>query len=226
VKECNKCDTVPQALFPSAFSRAAASVTTALQKRHMLHFHPPPLHSVTLHVTLPEPCKPFQTLASRRNVTLSREKKTIPLYDRFSVLTAARRVSDSLPPCCLASRALGCVPERAALKPRCTAFAGKSPVTAPAETQRSGFGGKRKKRGASELSRFRAEANDTEPLLTRASIAFVCTSALGRRTDKCLRGPCPHPLWGAAPNPATTKSRRKKEDIHEQGYRFQHPHFQ
>ena len=83
MKECNKCDTVPQALFPSAFSRAAASVTTALRKRHMLHFRPLPLHSVTLRVTLPEPRNSFQTLASRRNVTLSREKNRYPPFQSF-----------------------------------------------------------------------------------------------------------------------------------------------
>lgn|GEM_PF-3570017 len=78
MKECNKCDTAPQFLFPSAFSCAAASVTTALRKRHMLHFRPLPLHSVTLRVTLPEPRNSFQTLASRRNVTLSRKKNRYP----------------------------------------------------------------------------------------------------------------------------------------------------
>ena len=83
MKECNKCDTAPQLLFPSAFSRAAASVTTALRKRHMLHFRPLPLHSVTLRVTLPEPRNSFQTLASRRNVTLSREKNRYPPFQSF-----------------------------------------------------------------------------------------------------------------------------------------------
>ena len=208
MKECNKCDTVPQALFPSAFSPAAASVTTTLQKRHMLHFHPLPLHSVTLHVTLSELRKPFQTLASRRNVTLSRDKKTIPLCNRFSVLTVARRVSDSLPPCCLASRALGCVPGLGAFEPRFAALAGKRHVLRWRWANTRGTGG-------------------TEFLsLERASIAFVCTSAPGRRTDKCLRGPCPHPLWGAAPNPVATENQNEMEDTHEQRYRFQHPHFQ
>ena len=83
MKECNKCDTAPQFLFPSAFSRAAASVTTALRKRHMLHFRPLPLHSVTLRVTLPEPRNSFQTLASHRNVTLSREKNRYPPFQSF-----------------------------------------------------------------------------------------------------------------------------------------------
>ena len=51
-----------------------------------------------------------------------------------SALTTARRVSDSLPPCCLAKKIL---------------------APTPAEAQRSGFGGKRRKRGTSELTRPR-----------------------------------------------------------------------
>lgn len=154
MKECNKCDTAPQFLFPSAFSRAAASVTAALRKRHMLHFRPLPLHSVTLRVTLPEPRDPFQTLASRRNVTLSREKNRYPRSYRSSALNTARRLSDSLPPRCPASCSLGYAPVLGAFEPRSAALAANS-ASHPGKTQRSGFGGKRKKRGASELSRPR-----------------------------------------------------------------------
>ena len=194
MKECNKCDTAPQSLFPSAFSCAAASVTTALRKRHMLHFHSLPLHSVTLRVTLSEPRDPFQTLVSRRNVTLSREKNRYPRSNRSSALNTARRLSDSLPPRCPTGCSLGCVPGLRAFEPRFAALAGKRrfPRRHWADTRGAG--------GTGFLS------------LERASIAFVCTSAPGRRTDKCLRGPCPHPLWGAAPNPAAAEKQNEMED--------------
>lgn len=65
--------------------------------------------------------------------------------------------------------------------------------------------------------------------LERASIAFVCTSALGRRTDKCpggrarrFDGALPQTPW----HETRESYRNQKEVIHEQGYRFQHPHFQ
>ena len=173
MKECNKCDAAPQSLFPPAFSCAATSVTTALRKRHMLHFRPLPLHSVTLRVTLPEPRNSFQTLASRRNVTLSREKNRYPRSYRSSALNTARRLSDSLPPRCPASCSLGYAPVLGAFEPRSAALAGKRRVPRRRWADTRGAG------GTGFLS------------LERASIAFVCTSAPGRRTDKCPGGAYP-----------------------------------
>lgn len=83
MKECNKCDTAPQFLFPSAFSRAAASVTTALQKRHMLHFSPLPLHSVTLRVTLPEPCESLSNTGLALSCYTVTRKTQVPLPQSF-----------------------------------------------------------------------------------------------------------------------------------------------
>ena len=208
MKECNKCDTTPQSLFPSAFSRAAASVTTALRKRHMLHFRPLPLHSVTLRVTLPEPCESLSNTGLALPCYTVTRKTKVPLPQSFLCPDRSPRVSDSLPPRCLASSFCGCVPGLGAFEPRCAAFAGKRSVLRRRWADTRGAG------GTGFLS------------LERASIAFVCTSAPGRRTDKCLRGPCPHPLWGAAPNPVDTENQNEMEDTHEQRYRFQHSHFQ
>ena len=147
MKECNKCDTTPQSLSPSAFSRAAASVT--------LHFSPLPLHSVTLRVTLPEPCESFSNTGLTLPCYTVTRKIQIHRSNRSSSLHTTRRVSDSLPPCCLASSSCECVPVLGTFEPRCAAFAGKFPASHPGKTQRSGFGGTRRKRGVNELSRSR-----------------------------------------------------------------------
>lgn len=208
MKECNKCDTTPQSLFPSVFSRTAASVTTALRKRHMLHFHPLPLHSVTLRVTLPGPCESLSNTGLAPQCYTVTRKKQIPPSQSFLCPDRSPRVSDSLPPRCPAKSVCKRVPILGAFEPRCAALAGKRSVS---HRRRANT------RGAGDVGFLSLE---------RASIAFVCTSALGRRTDKCLRGPCPHPLWGAAPNPVATENQNEMEDTHEQRYRFQHPHFQ
>ena len=211
MKECNKCDTAPQFLFPSASSRAAASVTTALRKRHMLHFRPLPLHSVTLRVTLPEPRNSFQTLASRRNVTLSREKHRYPCRNRFSVLTAAPRVSDPLPPCCLASSSCECVPVLGAFESRFAAFAGNAAFRIGAGRTREGLG-----KRFSLLWREPASH-----LSVRRPLAAAPTNAPAGRTRRC-NGALPQTPW----HETRESYRNQKEGIHEQGYRFQHPHFQ
>ena len=105
----------------------------------------------TLRVTLSEPRDPFQTLVSHRNVTLSRKNNRYPRSNRSSALNTARRLSDSLPPRRPAGCSLGCVPGLGAFEPRFAALAANS-ASHPGKTQRSGFGGTRKKRGASELS--------------------------------------------------------------------------
>lgn len=173
MKECNKCDTTPQSLSPSAFSRAAASVTAALRKRHMLHFSPLPLHSVTLRVTLPEPCESFSNTGLTLPCYTVTRKIQIHRSNRSSSLHTTRRVSDSLPSCCLTSSFCECVPVLGAFEPRFAANAGK--------------------RGVSHRCRANTRGAGDAILspLERASIAFVCTSALGRRTDKCPGGACP-----------------------------------
>lgn len=83
MKECNKCDATPQSLFLSAFSRTAASVTTALRKRHMLHFSPLPLHSVTLRVTLSEPRESLSNTGLALSCYTVTRKTQVPLPQSF-----------------------------------------------------------------------------------------------------------------------------------------------
>ena len=172
MKECNKCDATPRSLFPSAFSCAAASVTTALRKRHMLHFSPLPLHSVTLRVTLSEPRESLSNTGLALSCYTVTRKTQVPLPQSFLCPDRSppreRFFAAALP--CKKRLRVRTRPRgvRAALRGAC----GKFPRPIPSKPSAAVLTGKGK--SAERVSfRARAEANDTKPLLTRASRAPV-----------------------------------------------------